>query len=206
MSLPRVPFYLLRHGETFSNKNKLSAGWMDAALTREGVQQAKDVAPVVSGLDISKVYHSPLLRAKNTAQYATADTGLEMVSNDDLREANFGKFEGEPYVDDTIDNWISGILDESNMGVSICENTGESFVGFKKRFTRALTTILPHHADGKPPLLVAHGGLFWALYSLVGHNDGVGEHMPNCCLIHIEPVGDEGWSITMIHPSKEKIF
>ena len=206
MPLPRVPFYLMRHGETWANKYKNSAGWLDTPLSREGVKQAKGMAPLISQLDISTVYYSPLQRTKNTTLYATADTGLEVVSNDDLREANFGKFEGEPYLDDTIENWVSGVIDETNIGVSICENPGEPFVTFRGRITRCLNTILPNHTDSNPPLLVAHGGVFWALYNLLGHDDAVGVHMPNCCLIHIQPVGDSGWSITMLHPEQQEIF
>ena len=210
MPFPRVPFYLMRHGQTVANKHKFSAGWLETVLTREGIQQAKDANPVVLGLDISTVYHSPLSRARDTARYATADTGLDMISNDDLREANFGKYEGESYVVDSIDNWINGLRDETNMGLSLCDNPGESFVTFKKRIVRALGTILSNHQQGHPPLLVCHGGVFWAIYSLVGHTSAVGKHVDNCALIHLDPIvddeGNDSWSITMLYPEQKSLF
>ena len=211
MPFPRVPFYLLRHGETFANKYKYSAGWLNTSLTRFGIQQAKDANPVISKLDISMVYHSSLDRARNTALYATADTGLQMLANADLREANFGKYEGESYAMDSIENWINGLRDETNMGLSLCDNPGESFANFKKRIVRGLNTILPNHEQGHPPLLVCHGGVFWAVYSLLGHTDAVGVHVDNCALIRLDPVVDsdgdnDGWTITLLHPHQETLF
>ena len=210
MSIPRVPFYLMRHGETFANKFKTSAGWLETPLTRLGVQQAKDVNPIVAKLDISTVYHSTLNRARDTALHATANTGLEMIANPDLREANFGKYEGESYDMNSIEDWLNGLRDDSTMGLSICENPGESFATFKKRIVRGLTIILPNHQSGHPPLLVCHGAVFWAIYSLVGHTTHMGQHIDNCALIRLDPIqnegGDDSWSITLLHPSEKTLF
>lgn len=203
---PRVSFFLLRHGESVANKHDIWAGWMDTPLTHEGIQQAKDTQPVVSKLSISKVYHSPLSRAHDTATYATEGMGLEFVPIGDLREFNFGKYEGESYSVCSIEQWFDGTFNEDNLGVSLCGNGGESYHSFRQRVARALKTILPNHETGDPPILVCHGGVYGATCSLLGHGQR-SHHLPNCGLVYFEPIGDnEQWSVKLLHPEVKDIY
>ena len=204
-SFPRTPFYLMRHGESVANKHSIWAGWMDSPLTRDGMAQAKDAHGVVSQLSISKVYHSPLQRAHKTALLATDGMGLEFIRNDDLREANFGKYEGEHYSVGSIEEWLDGTFHEGNMGDSLCGNAGESFVSFRQRIVRALKTILSQHEnnDGNPPILVCHGGVFGAIQSVLGV-DKVEMGLPNCGVVKFDPIGDEGWEMNMLYPEQKK--
>ena len=207
---PRVPFYFMRHGQSVANKHEIWAGWMDTPLTHDGIQQAKDAHAIVSQLSICKVYHSPLCRAHDTAIYATHGMGLEFVRNDDLREANFGKYEGEHYSVGSIEEWLDGTFNEGNMGDSLCGNAGESFVSFRQRIVRALKTILSKHENDKdeagdedPPILVCHGGVFGAIQSILGV-ENVEMGLPNCGVVRFDPVGNEGWAVEMLHPEQKK--
>ena len=205
-SFPRVPFYLMRHGESVANKHLIWAGWMDTPLTHDGIQQAKDAHATVSQLSISKVYHSPLARAHDTAIYATDGMGLEFIRNDDLREANFGKYEGEHYSVGSIEEWLDGTFHEGNLGNSLCGNAGESFVSFRQRIVRALKTILSGHenSDAPPPILVCHGGVFGAIQSVLGVED-IELRLPNCGVVKFDPIEGDNWEVHMLYPEQKKL-
>ena len=199
---PRVPFYFMRHGQSTANKALLWAGWSDSPLTDLGIQQAQDAGKVIQNLSLSHVYHSPLQRAFVTATTATHGMEVPYTPNPDLKEANFGKFEGLPYDVGSIEDWLDGTYTDDNIGISPCGHRGESFDTFKNRIAHALNTILPHHTTGDAPLIVCHGGIFSAICSLLGHEQ-ISVHLPNCAVVHFNPVphgtGNHGdWHLDMV--------
>lgn len=62
--------YITRHGETTWNAQGLVCGHADIELTEKGKQQAEKLAEKVADLEvpITKIIHSPLQRARDTAQ------------------------------------------------------------------------------------------------------------------------------------------
>jgi len=93
-----VPTVLLvRHGRTTANASGVLAGWTPGVtLDDAGRNQANDLASRVSGLPVSRVVSSPLLRCVETAQ-AIADTvGVSPVTDERLAEARYGDWTGQP--------------------------------------------------------------------------------------------------------------
>jgi broad specificity phosphatase PhoE len=95
--------YVVRHGESETNKNKTWTGWLDAPLTEKGREEAASIRWILSKTDFEKVYSSDLIRAKNTAEIAIP--GCEYESLAELREINVGDLAGKP---------SSAVLDENN--------------------------------------------------------------------------------------------
>lgn len=60
-------FILVRHGETEWNRKGVFRGRADVALNEMGRRQAAAAGRALSGLDIRRIYASPLLRAVETA-------------------------------------------------------------------------------------------------------------------------------------------
>ena len=60
--------WMIRHGESETNKNGLWTGWLDAPLTEEGKRDAALASEFVSRVSFDKIYSSDLLRAKSTAE------------------------------------------------------------------------------------------------------------------------------------------
>jgi len=74
ITLPQVPFYFIRHGET--DWNKFGQGLCpqdEIPLNETGVSQANDARKKLGSLNITKIYSSPLLRAKQTAEIIKTD-------------------------------------------------------------------------------------------------------------------------------------
>lgn len=63
--IPQKTFYVLRHGETDWNIKGLCIGSTDIPLNEKGIEQAHNVASLLSDLDlgIKTICHSPLRRA-----------------------------------------------------------------------------------------------------------------------------------------------
>ncbi len=90
-------FVLVRHGEAQGNRELRYLGSSDVPLTEHGEQQARQLAQAVAQFPLRAIYTSPLARARATAAAIGAQAGLEPSIWDDLREQNYGSWEGMTY-------------------------------------------------------------------------------------------------------------
>lgn len=193
--LPPKSFYLLRHGESDANLRRVAAGGMlDTPLTPLGIQQAKALGAVAHLLPVrpSKIYHSPLSRAKDTAQHVNENLELEMVEIDALREHIFGDWEEVSW--ETIRPLVQQGHNPPN---------GETYDQFAERVRLVIHHIFQEDHSASP-LLVAHGGLFRSIGRLYGVPI---EHVPNCSLFHFVPAPEKvefPWAITSFTPCPEQ--
>ena len=84
--------YIIRHGQTELNQKKVLQGRSDFPLNAKGVEQAKDAAALLVGIDFDIVYSSPLIRAVNTAEIVTS--GHPVLIDERLIEMDYGPYEG----------------------------------------------------------------------------------------------------------------
>lgn len=84
---------LIRHGETPWNKLRKVQGLTNISLGEEGRAQAKRLAKRLDG-NFDTVYSSPLSRAFETASILCEDTMLSPIPVENLKEVNFGSWEG----------------------------------------------------------------------------------------------------------------
>ena len=82
---------LIRHGTTQGNLEKRFIGTLDVPLAPQGEARARQVGPTLPAVE--HVYRSPLLRCRQTAQLLWP--GVEQTVVDELRETDFGPFEGK---------------------------------------------------------------------------------------------------------------
>jgi len=173
--LPAHPFYLVRHGESEANVRKVAAGGgLDSPLTENGILQAKTLASVIHHLPVkpSRVYHSPQIRAKHTAQYLNQSLKLDMVEMGDLKEHIFGDWENVVW------ETLRPLAEQGHNPPN-----GETYDAFAQRVGRVINFIFREHHDA-PPILVAHGGLFRSIGRL--YNVRL-ESVSNCALYHFQP-------------------
>ncbi len=90
MAEPRI--FLVRHGDTEWSESGQHTSHTDLPLLPSGVEHARELAPVLSGLEFARVLSSPLRRALETARFAGFGDRVELVS--DLAEWNYGDYEG----------------------------------------------------------------------------------------------------------------
>ena len=84
--------YLIRHGETLSNRQGIFRGRLDIPLSEEGILQAHELKKHVSAIDVDAVFSSPLQRAMDTA--AIAFPRRDIVKDEDLNNLDLGDWSG----------------------------------------------------------------------------------------------------------------
>jgi broad specificity phosphatase PhoE len=84
--------YLVRHGETEWSRDGRHTGRTDIQLTARGRQQAELVGRYLGGHRFALVLTSPLARAVETC--SLAGLGVVALERDDLREWDYGEYEG----------------------------------------------------------------------------------------------------------------
>ncbi len=90
-----MKLFLIRHGLTEDNKNKIFSGQLDHMLSEEGRQQAAAIAPILGKIPFDRVYSSDLTRAMDTQKLALPQ--YEAITLPLLREYSLGSLSGLPY-------------------------------------------------------------------------------------------------------------
>lgn len=155
MPIKDVPFWYVRHGQTDWNLENRAMGQTDIPLNATGEQQAILTRSCLRGEKIATICHSPLARAKKTAEIFNGVLHCKLVEIEELREFNLGPYEGK-IKDDWFQDWRAGVqLPET-----------ESYENF---INRALVGINKALSASGPILIVAHGAFIGPLskrYSL----------------------------------------
>lgn len=149
--------YLFRHGMTAYNADHRYQGRLDIPLCPAG-----EAALCKAPFEADKVYISPLIRVRRTAEILFPDSQLIPVEG--LREMDFGDFEGRNYIQMEHDRDYRAWVDSGCTGR--CPN-GESRSGFTARVVSAFQGLLIEAFSEKAEqlVIVAHGGVQMALGS-----------------------------------------
>lgn len=142
--------YLIRHGDTALKSSGAYQGWIDEPLSEAG-QKALMPMSRYGGF----VYVSPMRRARKTAAVVLPYACQVVV--EDLKEMNFGDFEGrtphEMKNDPAYRAWVdSGCLDRCPNGETKAEFSARTCAAFEK-----LVDMAVKRGD-KELWIVAHGG------------------------------------------------
>lgn len=86
--------YCVRHGESVYNAEGRIQGQTDIPLSELGQRQGLAVADALAALPIQAIYASPLVRALETARPVALRLGLQIETDDRLREIHAGIFQG----------------------------------------------------------------------------------------------------------------
>lgn len=92
--------YLIRHGETDLNKQKILQGRSDYALNDYGRRLARLTGQALKNVKFDVAYTSPLSRAKETAEILLRENQVSnpvLVEEERIQEISFGDFEGKCY-------------------------------------------------------------------------------------------------------------
>lgn len=147
-----MKIYSTRHGQTDFNKNELILGITDIPLNETGIAQAQELAVEIAEIgDVDFIISSPMIRAILTAKTVADRCGLEIITDNRLREWDYGDYEGKSrFTDGFAENKREFAV---RMGV-----TGESVLQVSHRVYSLLDEIIEKH-NNKNILLVSHGGI-----------------------------------------------
>lgn len=145
---------LIRHGETDWNRLERCQGISDIPLNSTGKMQAKSLAESLRTEQISAIFSSDLIRARETAEMIAGIHSLPVRFNRDFREMDQGEFEGLEFTH--IRERYSAVLkewttDPENLRIP----GGETLLEVQERAWDAFNNIYRTHA-GERVLLVSH--------------------------------------------------
>ncbi len=183
-----LELWLIRHGETDSNRERKIQGHSDVPLNSLGLEQAKKLAKRISKHKFDKIYSSDLQRALVTAKIVFPEQ--EIILDKRLREINLGDYEGRHY-DKFSDEetavvkvWFAGPFDQRVPG-------GESNDDMRKRALEWLESL---PKSGKV-IAFAHGGIIASIIQTI-----TGRPTPVPGSFNIP------WSLRLDNTSISKIF
>lgn len=156
--------FIIRHGSTAFNEAHRYCGSTDCSLSSHGRNQVARLGSQFNTVPLTRVVHSPMHRCVESATAVAKENNLPLESVSDLREIDFGDWEGltfnEAHAQYPAD---AKALLAGNPSFSF--PNGESAVELHQRVSQAFKSILP--IDG-PTALVAHGGTIRVLLIEMG--------------------------------------
>ena len=145
---------LLRHGDTRLSPEHRFSGLSDEPLSADGARQVSAAARrLAAGTPIDAIVSSPLPRAAATAAIVAGELGLATETDDDLRETDFGDWEGLTLAE-IQDRWPEAVR-AWQRDPDQAPPRGESFAATACRVNRACERILGRH-QGRTVLVVSH--------------------------------------------------
>jgi ribonuclease H / adenosylcobalamin/alpha-ribazole phosphatase len=145
---------LLRHGDTRLSPEHRFSGLSDEPLSAAGTRQVKAAAQrLASGARIDAIVSSPLPRAAATAEIVSDELALTVATDDDLRETDFGEWEGFTLAE-VQSRWPDAVV-AWQRDPEKAPPGGESFADTACRVNRACERILREHS-GQTVLVVSH--------------------------------------------------
>jgi broad specificity phosphatase PhoE len=184
--------YLVRHGETATNRARLIQGWDREPLNARGRRQAERAGARLARADLRALYASPLDRARETAAIIGRAVGLEATLVDGLREMNTGSISGMHSAQFMLRHprlmwaWL-----RDNPALTFPE--GEMLAEFYQRVRRTVDDLVEQHA-GEAIAVVAHGGSIAGYLSLLLHGRGsnrIAWKLRNGALCHVRWIDDQ---------------
>ena len=161
--------YLIRHGEVENSRQGKYNGHSDVELSAVGIQQFQILSERLSKEPVVSVYSSDLVRTRTGAEMIAKPFGLRVQVRKDLREKNFGNWEGltpeqvsKQFPKDW-KQWLINPVDFSHLG-------GESYRNVFKRAVNVLTEILENNRQ-QEVVIVSHGGVNRLILSYALHLD-----------------------------------
>lgn len=147
--------FLVRHGETEWNKQGRLQGNSEVRLSSEGVRQARLLAEHLPFKHVDAIYSSDLSRALDTAKILAEHFKLPVKKIPNLREANFGDWEGRSIrelAEESPDDFGNFFIDPEK-----CHPPhGETFLECQARVMNVIREIIATH-ENKNVLIVSHG-------------------------------------------------
>lgn len=186
-----MKLYVIRHGETFWNKERRLQGQKGTDLNEKGIRLAEVTSEAMKNVPLDLCITSPLLRAKHTAAIMTRGRNIPTIEDSRIEEIAFGEWEGlhcmPPKLEIPADQWSVFFSDPFHF---VPPKGGEAIPDVIRRTGGFLKDVLanPDFRD-KSILISTHGCAMRALLNPYYENPGdfwQGGVPKNCAVSEIE--------------------
>ncbi len=157
--------YLVRHGESIANVNKIFAGQLDVSLSELGKKQAQCVLNFFKNINVNEIYSSSLSRAVETIKPTAEYLSLKINLDDRLKEINGGDWEGRFYEEIHNNSYQFREVWKNDLVNCVCDN-GESVRDCAKRVFNAFLDIV-NNSNAKNIIICSHAFAIRAILAYV---------------------------------------
>jgi broad specificity phosphatase PhoE len=172
-------FIFLRHGQTDWNNGRKFMGRINVPLNQVGEMQAEEAGKKLQKYNISAIISSPLDRALRTAEIVNSYLNVPLIKCVGIQECTWGIMEGKEKGDFTFEKWKDR---------RFFPRESESVEELQSRVLYTLNDILDEY---DMPLIVSHGGVFFAITDAFGQASGTEN-----CVPHLFEKMPTHWSIS----------
>jgi len=182
----QTDLYLVRHGETATNRARLIQGWNSEPLNALGRWQAERAGSRLAQVGLRALYASPLDRARETATIIAHAVDLVPSLVEGLREMDTGLVSGlhsAQFVMRYPRLMWAWLRDDSALAFP----GGEALTDFYARASRTVGELVSQHT-GQAIAVVAHGGVISGYLSLLLQGRGsnrIAWRLRNGALCHV---------------------
>jgi len=185
-----MKIYLIRHGETTGDVEDRYGGDYDDNLSPNGEVQVRGMTKKIIDSDIEVIYHSPLIRATQTATIIGEFLKVPLVLVEDLRERNnYGELTGMTKKE-ALEQFPEEVEELEGNPIYHKIPNSEEYFAFAERLINAFNKIVEGEED--TVAIVTHGGPIRVIFrELIGFEI---EGLADCAVIEIEK-DEEGTEI-----------
>lgn len=152
-----IRLYLARHGQIHGYEKRIICGFTDNPLTDIGLMQMERLSERLKLSNIAAIYSSDLQRSYLGAQIIGRDHDAMIFKLNELRELNFGAWEGLSISE--VRERFPEEMEKRHSDIINYKITGaETVHDFSKRIIKCFDSILNSN-HGKDILIIAHGGV-----------------------------------------------
>ncbi len=139
--------FLVRHGETESNRRGLALGRDDVPLNERGLWQVERLGRALAREPLAAVYSSPLRRTLDTARTVAAPHGLDVQADERLVEMDIGEADGLTFAE--VRARFPGLMEAwvSDKGPTQAMPGGERLLDVQARAWSAVDELVTRHKD-----------------------------------------------------------
>ncbi len=150
---------IIRHGESEADILNVHEGRADFELTECGHRQAEAMSEYVyQNYQLTKIYHSTLKRARQTAEHLASKTQVSLIPDEKLMEFNNGLLAGLKH----------SVADEKYPQMKVPVHSSvyeqESMLEFRYRAEYMLSKLISENDAESIIAVVTHGGMINQLY------------------------------------------
>jgi broad specificity phosphatase PhoE len=183
-----MKIYLIRHGETTGDVEDRYGGDYDDHLTDKGKQQVKELSKKLKNKGIEIIYHSPKIRAKETAKLLSETLNVKLKAIKDLRERNgYGILTGLTKKE-AKQKYPKEVEELNKIKIYYKVKGSEDYELFKKRVITAFEKIL--NSEHNTIAIVSHGGPISCIAREI-LKIGEFKHVGDCAFLEIEKKKDK---------------
>ncbi|MCR4274976.1 MAG: class I tRNA ligase family protein [Candidatus Campbellbacteria bacterium] len=169
-------FTFVRHGEANNNILDIASADPNAPdhLTEKGKEQVMHVSRKIKKEGVTKIYTSPFVRTRETADIIAQELGLvadAVVVDERIQELKYGDFNTKPHHDVYLYRKTNGLKYGDKLP------NGESYLDVRRRFSEFLYDIDSQH-EHTHVIVVTHGVAFPTISAILeGADDKRAEHL-----------------------------